>query len=98
MGFKFRRGHPVGPYRLDYYGAEAMLAVEMDGEQYDDNRDAVRDAYLARLGILTYRIPNRRFFGIDSEVYRNEFVEIARLCDLRAIRPSPAYPEGRGDL
>ena len=100
LGYKFRREHPVGPYRLDFYCAEALLAVEMDGEQHDQSLDAIRDSYLATLGILTYRIPNRQFFGIDNASYRNEIAEIMKLCDQRANRPSPpapSPPEGRGE-
>lgn len=82
-GYKFRREHPIGPYRLDFFCAEAMLAVEMDGEQHDERRDSVRDAYFAELGILTYRIPNRRFLGLDSSGYVDDVAEIVRLCKER---------------
>src|SRR5437899_7463845 len=33
-GCKFRRQHPVGPYNLDFYCAEARLAVELDGREH----------------------------------------------------------------
>jgi len=32
-GYKFRREHPVGPYTLDFYCAEAGVSVEVDGRQ-----------------------------------------------------------------
>ena len=91
-GFKFRREHPIGPYRLDFFCPEAMLAVEMDGEQHSAERDAVRDAFLMELGITTYRISNRRFFEIDDEPFRNEIAVIAKLCEARVNRPSPPAP------
>lgn len=83
-GFKFRREHPIGPYRLDFFCPEARLAIEMDGEQHDFERDASRDEYLANLGIYTHRIPNWRFFGLDEHPYLDEFNEIVRLCELRS--------------
>jgi very-short-patch-repair endonuclease len=60
-GLKFRRQHPSGPYTLDFYCNDARLAIEVDGEAHEQegrrNRDAVRDACLARVGIETLRIP-----------------------------------------
>ena len=79
IGFKFRREHEVGGYRLDFLCHEAMLAVEMDGEQHDPERDAARDAVLAGFGILVHRIPNRRFFMLDQDPYRDELREVQRL-------------------
>ena len=57
---RFRRQHPFGPYVLDFYCDQALLAVEVDGQVHDmgDNpaRDARRDAWLAVQGIATLRI------------------------------------------
>ena len=84
-GFKFRREYPVRPYRLDFYCAEAKFAIEFDGEQHDPARDAIRDAYLARYGILVYRIPNREFFEIDGEGRMVDHLGIAlKICAERA--------------
>ena len=56
----FRRQHPIGPYILDFYCPQAKLCIEVDGEFHSRTdrmaRDAVRDAYLAEMGIHTYRI------------------------------------------
>ena len=60
-GLKFRRQHPIGPFVLDFFCASARLAVEVDGGQhYTEDRsekDASRDRWLARNGIMTLRIP-----------------------------------------
>ncbi len=60
-GLAFRRQHPIGPYVLDFYCAQARLAIEIDGEHhyYDDQqrKDVVRDAWLKSQGIETWRIP-----------------------------------------
>ncbi len=60
-GLKFRRQHPAEPYVLDFYCAEAKLAVEIDGETHrDDGRaaqDRRRDDWLLGKGIRTLRLP-----------------------------------------
>ena len=62
-GLKFRRQHAHGPYILDFYCAEAHLAVEVDGaahhEQGTREYDSERDAYFARYSIQTLRISAR---------------------------------------
>ena len=60
-GLKFRHQHPAGPYVLDFYCAAARLAIEVDGEAhnrgYQPGRDVERDAFMARHGVETLRIP-----------------------------------------
>ncbi len=93
-------------YRLDFFCREAMLAIEMDGEQHDPVRDSVRDARLAEMGIYTHRIPNRMFFGLDDDHCPDFILEIQKLCEERAGRlafpgpltPCPSPPEGRGEF
>ncbi|MGV9010632.1 endonuclease domain-containing protein [Brevundimonas sp.] len=59
-GFRFRRQHPVGPYVLDFYCAEAKLAVEVDGQSHDHPdriaHDRRRTAWLATQGIRVIRL------------------------------------------
>jgi very-short-patch-repair endonuclease len=59
-GYHFRRQHPVGPYILDFYCAEARLAIELDGYSHEVGGapayDARRDAWLLARGIETLRI------------------------------------------
>jgi very-short-patch-repair endonuclease len=56
----FRRQHPIGPYVLDFFCAEARLAVEIDGLSHDSGdrpqRDASRDAWLRARGLTVMRI------------------------------------------
>lgn len=92
--FKFRREHPIGPYRLDFYCAEVKVCIEMDGEQHDPERDLVRDRYLAKLGIVTVRIPNIEFFELDPVApYRDHIGEALKVCKARRLEreaaPSP---------
>ncbi|MCT2399142.1 endonuclease domain-containing protein [Novosphingobium mangrovi (ex Huang et al. 2023)] len=62
-GLKFRRQHPSGAYVLDFYCADARLAVEVDGMAHGmgDNpaRDEARDRWFSDAGIATLRIPAR---------------------------------------
>ncbi len=59
-GLKFRRQHPIGPYILDFYCAEAKLAVEVDGGVHDRPEqiahDRRRTAWLAGCGIKVIRL------------------------------------------
>ena len=59
-GLHFRRQHPVGPYITDFYCAAARLVVEIDGQIHDEDdvaiRDARRNAYLEKQGLLVYRL------------------------------------------
>ncbi len=59
-GLRFRRQHPVGPYVLDFFNAEAKLAIEVDGAHHDlpeqMSHDLRRDDWLAGHGIRVMRI------------------------------------------
>jgi very-short-patch-repair endonuclease len=60
-GLQFRKQHAIGPFILDFFCARAQLAVEVDGAHHGNEEqaayDARRDAWLARRGIATLRIP-----------------------------------------
>ena len=64
-GFKFRRQHTVGDHVLDFYCADAKLAVELDGSQHGHpegmHRDAERGKFLAEQGIVTLRFWNSQW-------------------------------------
>ena len=59
-GRKFRRQHPIEPYIVDFYCAEANLVVEIDGESHEDRQDhdRRRDKYLEKLGLRIMRVTN----------------------------------------
>ena len=99
-GFKFRVQHPVGPYILDFYCAEARLAVEIDGAAHDRPEqvahDARRDAYFRALGIETLRLgasllkePGRAAEVVLEAVRRPNALSTA------SRSPSPASGRGR---
>jgi len=59
-GLKFRRQHPIGPFILDFYCAEARLAVEVDGRGHDHpdrlDHDRRRTAWLRAHGVRVIRL------------------------------------------
>ena len=57
-GLKFRRQVPFGPYILDFYCPTARLVIEADGGQHTLARDAHRDAYLIRKGLIVLHFWN----------------------------------------
>lgn len=61
-GYKFRRQHGAGRYVLDFYCADAHLAIEADGSQHYTSDgladDAVRTSELAEMGIVVLRFSN----------------------------------------
>ena len=90
---KFRRQHPFPPYILDFYCYELKLAVELDGGQHNEEdereRDARRDAYLAKQGIRVLRFWNNDVFS------ETEAVVEAIYCAVTVHQPYP-LPPGEG--
>jgi very-short-patch-repair endonuclease len=44
LGFEIRRRQPIGRFILDFYCAEAKLAIEIDGDVHADPDQALYDA------------------------------------------------------
>jgi len=67
LKFKFKRQHSFGPYILDFYCPEKLLAIELDGSQHIDNKeyDTERTLYLESFRIKTLRFWNRE---IDDNI------------------------------
>ena len=88
LGFTFRRQHPIGIWVLDFYCPEAMLCVEVDGEQHEfsTERDVRRDSEFAELGIFTLRIPSLDLFTVTGAEFSHWIREIVRLCEERTGR------------
>ena len=62
LGLKFRRQYPIENFVVDFYCSDLRLAVELDGGVHSQpsqmRKDAAKDAFLRRLGILVLRLPN----------------------------------------
>jgi very-short-patch-repair endonuclease len=58
-GAKFRRQTPIGPYIADFVCLRRKIIVEADGGQhYENQRDEVRDQWLAGEGYRVVRYSN----------------------------------------
>ncbi|MFV2065594.1 MAG: endonuclease domain-containing protein, partial [Pirellulales bacterium] len=59
-GLKFRRQHPIEPYVVDFYCAQAKLVVELDGESHEGRQayDRQRESFLRKMGLTVYRVTN----------------------------------------
>ena len=59
---RFRRQHPIAGYIVDFYCAEAKLAIEIDGSVHEGTaaraRDAARTATLEAYGVRVIRFTN----------------------------------------
>ena len=73
---KFTRQKPLGPYIADFYCSAQRLVVEVDGDSHfaGDQRDEIRTAVLAELGVRVVRFTNddvmQRFEGVCFEILR----------------------------
>jgi very-short-patch-repair endonuclease len=60
LGFKFRRQFSIGHYILDFYCPQKRLAIEIDGEvhQFQKEYDHVREVFLEEYNINVLRFEN----------------------------------------
>ncbi|MEO1310676.1 MAG: DUF559 domain-containing protein [Pseudomonadota bacterium] len=65
-GYRVRRQHTVGPYIADFACLEAMLVIELDGDQHGRGdapvRDEARDRFLIQRGFDVVRFWNTEVF------------------------------------
>jgi very-short-patch-repair endonuclease len=69
IGFKIRRQHPIGRFIADFYCAEAMLVIEIDGDVHADPDQAAYDE--ARTGWLEergYRVLRFQAREVDKDL------------------------------
>jgi len=83
-GLKFRRQHPIEPYIVDFYCAEAQLAIEIDGQSHDGREayDSQRSAFLGRLGLTIMRIANddvvQNISGVAEAIQKAAFIKLGK--------------------
>lgn len=62
LGFKIRRQHPIWRFIVDFYCAEANLAIEIDGDSHaesdQEEYDKARTKWLEERGYKVIRIMN----------------------------------------
>ena len=75
-GLKFRRQQGIGPFILDFYCPERMLAIEIDGSSHDYkyDYDEERTVFLHQQGIRVIRFTNQQVFssltGVLEEIVK----------------------------
>jgi very-short-patch-repair endonuclease len=83
-GYKFRRQHPLEPFILDFYCAQAKLVIEVDGGQHFDEtylrQDERRTGYLEQQGLRVLRFTNSEVLS-ETESVLNAI--------LGSLNPSP---------
>ena len=71
-GSKWRKQHPIGPYILDFYCANAKLCIELDGQGHytfhGSREDDIRTQFLNSKGIRVIRFENRLIWDNLQEV------------------------------
>ena len=100
-GLKFRRQHPAGIYVLDFFCAEAKLAIEVDGFAHDSIRaataDEARSHYLRSQHVATLRIPAKVVLDdLSAAVARIVEVSSQRVQQLSERRPVPLHHPADG--
>lgn len=65
-GYQFYRQKTIGNYIADFYCPKANLIIEIDGGQHyspeGKEKDGIKDAYMANLGIKVIRFSDREVF------------------------------------
>jgi very-short-patch-repair endonuclease len=83
LGFKIRRQHPIGRFIADFYCAEAMLVIEIDGDVHahpdQAKYDAARTEWLEERGYRVLRFQARE---VDKDL-RAVVEAICGECDAR---------------
>jgi very-short-patch-repair endonuclease len=72
-GLKFIRQKPIDHFIIDFYCAELMLAVEIDGDSHDEQReyDELRTERLKDFGITVIRYANTDILHNLNGVYQD---------------------------
>jgi very-short-patch-repair endonuclease len=91
-GAKIRRQFPIDRYIVDFYCAEARLAIEVDGGIHRERteEDANRQAFLELLGVRVIRFTNDEVTGqIDSVLQRIDVATQERIQRFVAMGSHP---------
>jgi len=96
-GHKFRFQATIEPFIVDFLCVEAMLIVELDGGQHNEQADASRTRFLERQG---YRV--LRFWNNDVLENLEGVIEVVRVAlaapkkKKKKTLPNPSREGGRG--
>ena len=96
-GFSFRKQHPIDPCTVDFYRSRLRLAVEVDGGQHAERKQADdhRTEWLATKGLTVVRYWNNDVLSNLEGVLRDLLAHIEKLSRA-ATTPTPALPLSGG--
>ncbi len=90
-GYKFRRQAALEPYIVDFLCSEKGLVVEVDGDTHDPEKDATRDAELARRGFHVLRFTNAEVGG-NLDGVLDSILSTAKRLDFRFSLIDTTHP------
>lgn len=79
-----------GFFLLDYYFPQLRLAVELDSDLHNDEKDKLRDTYLEKIGVQVFRIRNLE----KESVQKTRFKELTKLMRGLEIKDYPQFSFG----
>ena len=90
---KFTRQKPLDEYIVDFYCADLMLAIEIDGDTHAGQKqyDQDRTKNLSRFGVEVVRYTNAEVLNNLEGVYHD-------LCERIAVRKQPPKSPLSGGL
>ena len=100
LGYKFLRQKPIKNFIIDFYCAELMLAIEIDGDTHDEGNtyDANRTKELESLGVFVVRYSNTEVMKNTEGIVTDLKSKIQdRLATLHPL-PTPSVPLIRGKI
>ena len=86
MNFKFTRQYGVGKYILDFYCPTLRLALELDGSQHMEAKNAMYDEQRAKF-LNFHNIKIIRFY--DNEVFKNPEKVLERIVKIIKNNENP---------
>lgn len=103
QGFKFLRQKPLDRFIVDFYCAELLLAIEIDGDSHAEQKDydELRTLRLNEYGIRVIRYTNHEVMsnleGVYEDLVKNIFVRKNSLIKSPETETPPA-PLIRGEF
>lgn len=91
----------VRGYIVDFYLADFRIAIELDGEGHDPQKDSLRDARLLHKGITVMRFKNPKDQKSVNDIYAKVYAEICYQQGRLKKKPSTnslALSEQQGSL
>lgn len=79
LGYQFHRQVPMLDYILDFYCHELKLAIEVDGDSHDHEKDKLRDKQLGEYEVAVLRFDDKEVKANIKEVLNHIYYTIEKL-------------------